>query len=87
MFSACQTQQLANDLGAKVRQVIQNMQNGTTELAEAPSPGVTAGSLLVQTRRTLISAGTERMLVEFGRSSMIAKAAGKGASGSGQGPH
>ena len=57
-----------------MRQVIQNMQNGVTELATAPAPSLGAGSLLIQTSRTLISAGTERMLVDFGRSSLIAKA-------------
>jgi predicted dehydrogenase/threonine dehydrogenase-like Zn-dependent dehydrogenase len=62
------------NLGDSVRQIIQNMQNGKTEIAEAPSPSVARGAVLIETRRTLISAGTERMLVEFGRSSMLAKA-------------
>jgi predicted dehydrogenase/threonine dehydrogenase-like Zn-dependent dehydrogenase len=57
-----------------VRQVIQNMQNGITEIAEAPAPTCGTGCLLIRTTRTLISAGTERMLVDFGRSSMLAKA-------------
>jgi predicted dehydrogenase/threonine dehydrogenase-like Zn-dependent dehydrogenase len=57
-----------------VRQVIQNMQNGVTEIAQAPAPSSNAGALLIRTSCTLISAGTERMLVDFGRSSMIAKA-------------
>lgn len=35
---------------------------------------VRAGHLLIQTRASLISAGTERMLVEFGRGGLIAKA-------------
>jgi predicted dehydrogenase/threonine dehydrogenase-like Zn-dependent dehydrogenase len=56
-----------------VRQVIQNMQNGITQIAEAPTPNVNAGSLLIRTTRTLISAGTERMLVDFGRSSIFSK--------------
>ncbi len=56
-----------------MRQVIQNMQNGITQIAEAPTPNVNAGSLLIRTTRTLISAGTERMLVDFGRSSIFSK--------------
>jgi predicted dehydrogenase/threonine dehydrogenase-like Zn-dependent dehydrogenase len=64
----------SKNLGDSVRQIIQNMQNGKTEIAEAPSPLVARGAVLIETRRTLISAGTERMLVEFGRSSMLAKA-------------
>ncbi len=39
-----------------------------------PCPGVRPGHLLVQSGATLISAGTERMLVEFGRAGLIAKA-------------
>ena len=37
-------------------------------------PSVNNGKLLIQTRRTLISAGTERMLVEFGKAGWIEKA-------------
>ena len=43
-------------------------------LEDVPTPGPRAGHLLVRTRRSLISAGTERMLVEFGRSGWIQKA-------------
>src|SRR3546814_3712982 len=40
----------------------------------APAPANAAGHLLIRTTATLISAGTERMLVDFGKSSMLAKA-------------
>jgi len=57
-----------------MKQILQNMQTGVTELAEAPSPTVGAGQLLIATTRSLISAGTERMLVDFGKASLIDKA-------------
>ena len=44
------------------------------EVAEVPCPLVRPGTLLIHTRASLISAGTERMLVEFGRGNLIAKA-------------
>jgi len=57
-----------------VKQLLQNLQSGKTELVEEPRPRVKNGHVLVQTRASLISAGTERMLVEFGKAGYIAKA-------------
>jgi len=57
-----------------MKQVIQNLRSGMLELLEVPCPRASAGHLLIQTRSTVISAGTERMLVEFGRAGLVAKA-------------
>jgi predicted dehydrogenase/threonine dehydrogenase-like Zn-dependent dehydrogenase len=57
-----------------MKQVLQNLKSGETEVAEIPAPLVRPGQLLIATRRSLISAGTERMLVEFGQANLIAKA-------------
>ena len=57
-----------------MKQVLQHFKTGEIELAEVPCPMVKSGHLLIQTRASLISPGTERMLVEFGRSSLLAKA-------------
>ena len=57
-----------------MKQVLQNMGDGQTTLVEVPAPRLDPGSVLIQTRRSLISAGTERMLVDFGRSSLLQKA-------------
>ena len=57
-----------------MKQILQNMQNGTTELVEAPSPSVTNSTMLIATTTTLVSAGTERMLVDFGKASYLEKA-------------
>lgn len=57
-----------------MKQILQDMSGGKTYIAEAPAPGPRSGHLLIATRVTLISAGTERMLVDFGRASLIQKA-------------
>ena len=57
-----------------MKQVIQSLKNGATTLAEVPCPGVERGKVLIRTYRTLVSAGTERMLVEFGKAGWIEKA-------------
>ena len=44
------------------------------ELAELPCPKAERGQVLIQTRASLISAGTERMLVEFSQANLIQKA-------------
>ncbi len=45
-----------------------------TEVAEVPVPSVKRGQLLIKTTNTLVSGGTERMLVEFGKAGWIDKA-------------
>mgnify|MGYP000296170803 CR=1 FL=1 len=55
-------------------QILQNLKTGAIELANVPTPLCRPGHLLIATRRSLISAGTERMLVEFGQASLLAKA-------------
>ncbi len=57
-----------------MKQVLQNLRSGLTTVEDVPAPIATPGSVLIATRRTLISAGTERMLVEFGKASLLAKA-------------
>lgn len=57
-----------------MRQIVQHMGSGLTEVLEAPMPTAQAGALLIQTTCSLISAGTERMLVGFGKAGWIDKA-------------
>lgn len=57
-----------------MKQVIQDLSQGVTTVTEAPSPMVSSGSVLISTTFTLVSAGTERMLVDFGRASYLGKA-------------
>jgi threonine dehydrogenase-like Zn-dependent dehydrogenase len=57
-----------------MKQVLQNLKDGTTEVADVAAPSARAGGLLIRTRASVISSGTERMLVEFGRANLLAKA-------------
>ena len=58
-----------------MRQVIQSARTGRLAVREVPAPKVRAGHILVRTRASLISAGTERMLIAFARKSLAGKAA------------
>lgn len=57
-----------------MKQILQHLRNGQIKVEDVPSPIIGPNSVLIQTRRSLISAGTERMLVEFGKASLLAKA-------------
>lgn len=57
-----------------MKQIIQDLKSGATVLEEVPVPQVKSGCVLIQTTRTLVSLGTERMLVEFGKANLIDKA-------------
>jgi predicted dehydrogenase/threonine dehydrogenase-like Zn-dependent dehydrogenase len=54
-------------------QITQNLRTGVTNLQEVPAPMVRAGCVLIKTRRSLVSSGTERMLVEFGKANLLQK--------------
>jgi predicted dehydrogenase/threonine dehydrogenase-like Zn-dependent dehydrogenase len=57
-----------------LRQLVQHLGSGRTELLAVPAPGPRSGRLLVRATRSLVSLGTERMLVEFGRGGWFSKA-------------
>lgn len=57
-----------------MKQILQDMGKGATYIAEAPAPAVSRGALLIHSAVSLISAGTERMLVDFGKASYLEKA-------------
>ncbi len=57
-----------------MHQILQNLKTGETRVEDVPAPACSRGHLLIRTRKTLISAGTERMLVEFSKGNLIAKA-------------
>ena len=57
-----------------MKQIIQSFKTGETILEEVPAPQVRRGCVLIQTTRSLVSMGTERMLVEFGKSNLLSKA-------------
>ena len=57
-----------------MKQIVQNMKDGQTEIVEVPIPKIKPGYLLVKTGASLVSAGTERMLVDFAEKNLIEKA-------------
>jgi predicted dehydrogenase/threonine dehydrogenase-like Zn-dependent dehydrogenase len=57
-----------------MKQIIQDLKNGNTILEEVPAPLVNPGQVLIQSTRSLVSLGTERMLVEFGKANFFQKA-------------
>ena len=57
-----------------MKQILQNIASGETQLVEVPCPQNKSGQLLISTTKSLISVGTERMLIDFGTSGWIQKA-------------
>lgn len=55
-------------------QIVQDLKSGDTLLEEIPTPLVKKGHVLIKTHRSLVSLGTEKMLVEFGKANLISKA-------------
>ena len=58
----------------RMKQVIQSRRTGRLALKRVPAPQVKPGHVLVRTRASLISAGTERMVVGFAKKSLAGKA-------------
>jgi predicted dehydrogenase/threonine dehydrogenase-like Zn-dependent dehydrogenase len=57
-----------------MKQIVQRLRDGQIEVLEAPRPVVSPGTVLVDVRASLLSAGTERSKVETGRKSLVGKA-------------
>lgn len=56
-----------------MRQILQNLKSGETELVDIPSPKNLPGNLLIESQISLISAGTEKMLLNFGKANYLSK--------------
>lgn len=57
-----------------MKQLIQYFRTGETEIIDSPVPTAGAKNLVIESQRSLISVGTEKMLLNFGKASMINKA-------------
>ena len=57
-----------------MKQLLQDLKNGKTTIEDVPVPAPRAGMALVKTAASLVSAGTERMVVEFAEKSLVGKA-------------
>ncbi len=57
-----------------MKKLVQHLNNGKIELLDCPKPSLGSKDIMTETNCSLISSGTERMLLDFGRSSFIQKA-------------
>ena len=57
-----------------MKQIVQNMKSGETQIVDIPVPIIQPGFLLIRTAASLVSAGTERMLVSFAEKNLLGKA-------------
>lgn len=57
-----------------MKQIIQSYKTGKIILAEVPIPGCGNNGILVQTKSSLVSAGTEKLMVDLAKKSLIGKA-------------
>ncbi len=57
-----------------MKQLQQSLKNGDTEIVDVPLPDYAPGEIRIRSRCSLISAGTERTLVNFGKANLIEKA-------------
>jgi len=57
-----------------VKQILQSARTGKLELAEVPAPSPGRGQLLVRTHYSVVSPGTEKMALDFARTSLVGKA-------------
>jgi len=57
-----------------MKQILQNIRTGKRTIASVPAPMVQAGQVLIANRASLVSAGTEKMLMELASKSLLGKA-------------
>ena len=56
-----------------MKQIVQYFNNGETVLLEVPIPNINEYQILIKTSLSLISSGTEKMLIEFGKGNLLQK--------------
>ena len=57
-----------------MRQVFQSLKNGDIMIENIPAPSLKKNHILIRTSKSLISTGTEKMLLNFGKSNYLSKA-------------
>ena len=60
-----------------MRQVVCSRRTGEVRLADVPAPACPRGGVVVRTRCSVVSPGTERQVVELARKSLLGKAAAR----------
>ena len=57
-----------------MKTLLNSFKDGSTFLLEVPIPKIKSKNLLIKSSLSLLSSGTERMLIEFGKANVIQKA-------------
>ncbi len=57
-----------------MKQVVQNIRNGNLSIEDVPTPVASPGQVLIANQYSLISAGTEKMVMDLARKSLLGKA-------------
>lgn len=57
-----------------MKQILQHLKNGKTELVDVPAPSLSDQKILIESTQSLLSLGTEKMLVDFGSANILNKA-------------
>ena len=57
-----------------MKQVVQNYRTGDLRVVEVPRPTLRSGHVLVSNTASLVSVGTERIMVDLAQSSLLEKA-------------
>jgi len=57
-----------------MKQILQSYKSGELWLAEVPIPALGSGGAIIQTVNSFVSAGTEKMLVDFAKKNIVGKA-------------
>ena len=65
---------LKNTIKIYMKQILQNLRNGKTYIADLPVPALKSQHCLIKSTYSLLSSGTERMLIDFGKSNILNKA-------------
>lgn len=57
-----------------MKQVVQSLKSGKISIEDTPSPNLKSKHVLIRTKNSILSSGTERMLLDFGKSNYLNKA-------------
>ena len=57
-----------------MQQVLQNIRNGELTIQQVPAPMMRDGEVLIANRASVVSAGTEKMVLELSKKSLLGKA-------------
>jgi len=57
-----------------MKQIIQNYKTGELSVEEVPKPTLKSGGILVENHYSLVSAGTEKTIIDFAKKSLVGKA-------------